>query len=124
MEWAAGGLTDACFQVAVTFGRFASWNPGDTIARIGAAILGGYAFTLGFVTVVIAGLVVAGLGFGHAWMLAMAFAFLLDLGVFYWALAARSVLRVWLVLTGGGALMAGAALLVADLTPWARFQAP
>lgn len=108
----------------MTFGRFASWNPGDTIARIGAAILGGYAFTLGFVTVVIAGLVVAGLGFGHAWMLAMAFAFLLDLGVFYWALAARSVLRVWLVLTGGGALMAGVALLVADLTPWARFQAP
>ena len=97
---------------------FGSRNPGDVLARIGAAILAGYAFTLGFVAVVIAGLVVAGRGCGHAWRLAMAFAFLLDLAVFFWAFAARSVVRVWLVLAGG------AALLVAHLTPGTQFLAP
>ena len=103
---------------------FASRNPGDVLARIGAAILGGYAFTLGFVAIVIAGLVVAGLGFGHAWLLAMVCAFLLDLAVFFWAFAARSVVRVWLELAGGGALMTCAALLVAHLTPGTQFLAP
>ena len=96
---------------------FASRNPGGVAARIGAAILGGYAVTLGFVAIVIAGLVEVGLDFGHAWMLAMVFAFLLDLAVFCWALVAHSVIRVWLVLAGGGAVMTGAALLVAHPAP-------
>src|SRR5688500_4217868 len=102
------------------FGGFVSRNPGAVFARTGAAILGGYALTLAFVTIVIASLVTAGMSFGHAWVLALVFAFLLDLGVFLWAFAARSVMRVWLVLAGGSALMAGAAIFVAHLTTQSR----
>ena len=54
-------------------------------SRIAAGVLGGYAFTWGFIVFLV---------------------------VFLWAFAARSVLRVWGVLAGGGALMAGAAWLV------------
>jgi hypothetical protein len=108
----------------MTFGGFVSRNPGAVFARIGAAILGGYALTLGFVTMVIASLVLAGMSFGYAWVLALVLAFLLDLGVFLWAFAARSVIRVWLVLAGGSALMAGAAMVVAQLTTQTRFLAP
>ena len=39
-------------------------------------------------------------------------AFLVYVAVFLWAFAARSLVRVWVVLLGGGALMAGAASLI------------
>jgi hypothetical protein len=54
---------------------------------------------------------------GHAWFPRRGNAghilgFIVFLVAFLWAFAARSVARVWLVLAGGGALMAGAAWLL------------
>ena len=80
--------------------------------RIAAGMLGGYAFTWGFIALVIASLFAARLDFHDAETLATILGFLVFLVVFLWAFAARSVLRVWLVLAGGGALMAGVASLV------------
>lgn len=80
--------------------------------RIAAGMLGGYAFTWGFIALAIASLFAAGLDFHDAETLGTILGFVVFLVVFLWAFAARSVLRVWLVLAGGGALMAGAAWLV------------
>ncbi len=80
--------------------------------RIAAAVLGGYAFTWGFMALGMAGLFALGLEFHDAESLSAIVGILLYLAVFLWAFAARSLRRVWLVLAGGGALMAGAASLV------------
>lgn len=80
--------------------------------RIAAGMLGGYAFTWGFIALAITSLFAARLDFHDAETLGTILGFVLFLVVFLWAFAARSVLRVWLVLAGGGALMAGAASLV------------
>jgi len=80
--------------------------------RIAAGMVGGYAFTWGFIALVIASLFAARLDFHDAETLGTILGFIVFLVVFLWAFAARSVLRVWLVLAGGGALMAGAAWLV------------
>ena len=80
--------------------------------RIAAGMLGGYAFTWGFIALVITSLFAARLDFHDAETLATILGFLVFLVVFLWAFAARSVLRVWLVLAGGGALMVGGASLV------------
>jgi hypothetical protein len=80
--------------------------------RIAAGMLGGYAFTWGFIALAITSLFAARLDFHDAETLGTILGFIVFLVVFLWAFAARSVLRVWLVLAGGGALMAGAAWLV------------
>jgi len=80
--------------------------------RIAAGMVGGYAFTWGFIALVIASLFAARLDFHDAETLGTILGFIVFLVVFLWAFAARSVLRVWGVLAGGGALMAGAAWLV------------
>ena len=80
--------------------------------RIAAGMLGGYAFTWGFIALVIVSLFAARLDFHDAETLGTILGFLVFLVVFLWAFAARSVVRVWAVLAGGGALMAGAAWLV------------
>lgn len=84
-----------------------SWFP--VTSRIAAALFGGYAFTWGFTTLLIA----LGLTFGadleDSWTLAYLLAFLVYLVAFLWAFAAERVLRVWIVLAGGGGLMTGAA---------------
>lgn len=85
----------------------------QVLSRTGAGLLGGYLFTWGFVTLAIAALAAAGMNYEQAWMLVMMLAFLLFLGVFLWAFAARSLWRVWAVLAGGGGLMAAGASLVA-----------
>lgn len=82
------------------------------IARIVAAVLGGYAFSWGLVAIGMAGLYALGMPFHDAEHLSAMVALLVYLAVFLWAFAARSLPRVWLVLAGGGALMAGAASLV------------
>ena len=46
-----------------------------------------------------------GMDFREAVQLLYLFAFLLFLAVFCWAFVARSLLRVWIVLAGGGAAM-------------------
>ena len=80
--------------------------------RIAAAVLGGYAFTWGFIALGMSGLFALGMSFHDAEHLSAMLAFLVYVAVFCWAFAARSLPRVWLVLAGGGALMAGAGSLI------------
>jgi len=87
----------------------------NLIARIGAALLGGYAFTWGFVSVGVAGLAGLGVDFHEAETAMLMLAFLLFLGLFLWTFACHSIVRVWTVLAGGGAVM--------TLTAWAIQQA-
>jgi len=84
----------------------------NTALRIAAGMLGGYAFTWGFIALAITSLFAARLDFHDAETLGTILGFIVFLVVFLWAFAARSVLRVWGVLAGGGALMAGGAWLV------------
>lgn len=86
--------------------------------RVLAALVGGYAFCWGFIALGIAALFAVGMEFHDAEHLASMLAFLLYLGVFLWAIAARSLARVWLTLTGGGAAMAALASL------WQLFLVP
>jgi len=82
------------------------------VSRIAAGVVGGYAFTWGFVALSIALLFAARLEFHDAEALGTITGFLVFLTVFLWAFAAASVARAWAVLVVGGALMAGAASLV------------
>jgi hypothetical protein len=82
-------------------------------ARVAASLLGGWAFTWGFVALGITLLVAAGMPYGEAQTLLYLLAFLVFLGLFLWSYAAASVRRVWLVLAGGGAAMTAAAWLLA-----------
>ena len=82
------------------------------VSRIAASILGGYAFTWGFAALGMALLFSAGMPFHDAEHLSYIVAFIVFLVAFLWAFAATSVVRVWLVLASGGALMAVAASLV------------
>jgi len=80
--------------------------------RAAAALAGGYAFCWGLIALGVAGLYTLGLPFHDAEHLSAMLAFLAYLVVFLWAFAARRLARVWVVLLGGGALMAGAASLL------------
>lgn len=82
------------------------------VSRTAAAILGGYAFTWGVIAFGTALLVAAGMEFHDAEHLSAIIGFLVFLVAFLLAFAARSLSRVWLVLAGGGALLAGAASLI------------
>lgn len=82
------------------------------VSRIAAGMLGGYAFTWGFIALGIGLLFAAGMPFHDAESLSYILAFLIFLIAFLWAFAATDLARVWLVLAGGGALMTGAAWLV------------
>ena len=80
------------------------------LSRIAAAVLGGYAFTWGFTTLGIAGLVALGMEYHDAEAGTLILAFLVFLGMFLWAFAAASLARVWVVVAGGAAVMIGAGL--------------
>ncbi len=84
----------------------------QVLSRCAAALLGGYACVWGFVTLGITGGMALGMDYDQAWILVMMLAFVLFLVLFLWAFAARSLLRVWCVLAGGGAVMTIGALLV------------
>lgn len=79
------------------------------VARIAAALLGGYAFTWGFASLSIAGLAALGVDFHEAETGVLMLAFLVFLCVFLWSFAHRSVAMLWAVLGGGGAAMTLAA---------------
>lgn len=85
------------------------------LQRTAAALLGGYAFTWGFIALGLASLFAAGMDFHDAEHLSAILGFLVFLGTFLWAFAGRSLARVWAVLAGGGLLMTGAASLVQHL---------
>ena len=84
-------------------------------SRIGAGLLGSYAFVWGFVTLVAVLGTAAGMSFGDAQTLAYLFAFLVFLLSFCWAFAARSIVRVWLVLGLGAAVMSGLGWLASSM---------
>lgn len=82
------------------------------VSRIAAGTLGSYAFTWGFIALVVGTMFAAGMPFHDAEALSYILGFLVLLVAFLWAFCSASLWRVWLVLAGGGALMAGAASLV------------
>jgi hypothetical protein len=85
----------------------------QVVSRVAVSLVGGYAFTWGFVTLSITLVVAAGMRYSEAQTLSYLLAFLVFLTVFCWAFAAASVKRVWLVLAGGGLSMTGAGMLLA-----------
>jgi hypothetical protein len=91
----------------------ASHRLAQVTARVGAGVLGGWLFTWGSTTLGIALLVAAGMPYGEARTFLYLLAFVVFLVAFLWAFASASVLRVWLVLGGGGAAMTVAAWLTA-----------
>lgn len=82
------------------------------VARIAAAILGGYVFTWGFIALCVALLFAAGMEFHDAESIGFIVGYLLYLTVFLWAFASRTLKPVWLLLVGGGVLMALSASLI------------
>jgi hypothetical protein len=82
-------------------------------SRIAASLLGSYGFVWGFVALGIMLGSTLGMPYDDAQTLAYLLAFLVFLVCFCWSFVAPSALRVWLVLAGGGALMTGAAWLLA-----------
>lgn len=82
------------------------------LARLLAALLGGYACTWGCVSLGVAGLTALGADFHEVEAGMLSLAFLLYLGLFLWAFSAASVGRAWVVLLGSAALMSAAAWLL------------
>lgn len=80
-----------------------------TFLRVGAAVLGGYAFAWGLVALATCGLFAAGLDFHDAEFLGAVVGLLGYLAVFLWAVATPRLARAWAVLLMGGALMAALA---------------
>jgi hypothetical protein len=74
-------------------------------SRVGAGLLGGYAFVWGFTSLGITLGVAAGMPYVEAQTLLYLLAFLVFVAVFCWAFAAASAARVWGVLAGSGGLM-------------------
>jgi hypothetical protein len=79
-------------------------NPGtaQVLARVTAALFGGYGFTWGCTALSAVLLFAAGMDLTEANGLANLLGFVLYLVVFCWAFAARRLRRVWAVLAGGG----------------------
>ena len=84
-------------------------------SRTGAALLGSYAFVWGFFTLAAVLGTSLGMSFGDAQTLAYLFAFLVFLVCFCWAFAARSIVRVWLVLALGAVVMSGLGWLASSM---------
>ncbi|KAF1691447.1 iron uptake protein [Pseudoxanthomonas koreensis] len=84
-------------------------------ARIVAAVFGGYAFAWGVVAATTSLLFAAGLEFHDAEFLGAVAGLLACLVVFLWAIAARRLARVWVVLLAGGGLLAGLGSFVQSL---------
>ncbi|MGR4895484.1 iron uptake protein [Stenotrophomonas sp. LARHCG68] len=84
----------------------------QVLPRILAAILGGYVFAWGTVALTTSALFAVKLAFHDAEFLGALVGLLAYLGAFLWAIATHHVARLWMVLVGGGALMAAAASLL------------
>ena len=80
--------------------------------RVAAAVLGGYVFAWGVVAAVTSLAFAVGMEFHDAEFVGAVVGLLAYLSVFLWAFAARRLAVVWLVLAGGGALLAGTGSLV------------
>jgi hypothetical protein len=73
--------------------------------RVAAGLAGGWLFVWGCTSLGITLALLAGVPYDEAIGTAYLLAFLVFLVAFCWAFAAASLLRVWLVLGGGGAVM-------------------
>ncbi|MDH0864399.1 iron uptake protein [Mitsuaria sp. GD03876] len=82
------------------------------LLRIAAAVGGAYAFCWGFIALCLSGAYAAGMSFHDAEHLSAMLGLLLYLVLFCWAIAARSLARVWIVLLAGAGAMTGAASLI------------
>lgn len=80
-------------------------TPAHIAGRITAGVFGSYAFTWGFAAAGVAALVGLGVAYHDAEMGVLMLAFLVFLGLFLWSFAAASLVRVWVVLAGGAALL-------------------
>lgn len=85
------------------------------VARITAAVFGGYAFAWGIVAAGASLMFAAGMDFHDAEFLASLLGVLTFLVAFLWTFAARRVWVAWAVLAGGGALLAGVGSFVQSL---------
>jgi hypothetical protein len=81
----------------------------NVVSRITASLIGGYAFTWGFTALGIVLLAALNDDFHEAETGMHLLAFLVFLAAFLWSFAAVSLVRLWMVLAGGGALMTVAA---------------
>lgn len=77
--------------------------------RLAAALLGGFAFTWGWVALGVAGLAALGVDYHEAETTLMLLAFLVYLPLFLWAFASRRQAWVMVLLFGGAGLMTAAA---------------
>lgn len=93
----------------------ASVSPVHIISRVAAGLLGGWLFVWGCTTLGIGLGLLAGASYHEAAELAYLLAFLLFLVAFCWAFVAASLLRVWLILAGGGGVMSLAAWAITRL---------
>jgi hypothetical protein len=87
----------------------AALTPARIVFRIAAAVVGGWAFTWGFVSLAITGLVALGWPYTEANTAAMLLAFIVYLVALCWAFAAVSLVRVWAVLGSGAVVMTAVA---------------
>ena len=85
------------------------------VLHVLAAMFGGYVFAWGTVALATCLLFAAKLDFHDAEFLGAFIGLLAYVTVFLWSIATQRLLRVWIVLFGGGLLMAGAASLVQSL---------
>ncbi|WP_416763281.1 iron uptake protein [Roseateles sp. So40a] len=92
--------------------RSARGLPWALLSRIGAAVLGGYAFCWGFIALAHSGLYALGMPFHDGEHLSAILGVLLYLVVFLWTFAARRTGVTWTVLLAGGGVMTGAAALI------------
>jgi len=86
-----------------------SVRPTHILARITAALLGGYGFTWGCAALSVSGMTAFGMSYEQAHTATMLVAFLIFLCAFLWSFVDTNIVRVWSVLAGGGALMTGLA---------------
>lgn len=82
------------------------------VLRSAAAVFGSYFFAWGVSVCGIAGLVALGVDFHEAEIGMLMVAILAFLVMFLWSFAVSSLLRVYLVLGGGGAAMLGLGLAI------------
>ncbi|WP_341707583.1 hypothetical protein [Halopseudomonas sp.] len=85
------------------------------VSRVLAAVLGVYAFIWGVVTLGMVALSAIGVEFHSAEQSMLMLGLLLYVALFIWVFAANSLLRIWLVLGLGAALMLSAAWLLQPL---------
>lgn len=78
-------------------------------ARVVVALVGGYAFTWGFVALGIAGVTALGGDFHEVEMALLLLAFIVYLGLFLWAFTASGLMRVITVFGGGAVCMTACA---------------